>query len=137
MRINVRQKRPDFCGTKDCFFYHDNAPARAAISVYHFLAKNGMTPLEKVFQQWQLRLDKYIKLKGEYVECVKVVLKKNQIHNFLNKLLLFFGLPSYCGRYTITQPCRNIVLLHLNQYSVIVAHNSTQHSILTYIVDSD
>lgn len=70
----MRQKRPDFCGTKDRVFYHDNAPARAAISVYNFLAKNGMTPLEKGFQEWQLRLDKYIKLKGQYVEDVKVVL---------------------------------------------------------------
>lgn len=39
-----RQKRTGLWGTKGWFFHHVNAPAHGAISVSHFLSKNGMIP---------------------------------------------------------------------------------------------
>ena len=51
---------------------------------------------EQCFRQWKHRLDKCIKLNGEYIEGVKgCFVKSNKIQVFIEKFRLFLGTPSY------------------------------------------
>ena len=43
LRDAVGRKRPELWRSGGWLLHHDNAPAHAALSVWQFLAKNGMT----------------------------------------------------------------------------------------------